>query len=199
MEKLLDEVVVDSDTHISDSSLLNLIWNALENTYSIKVFQKPSKYAHYSTVRQTTKEYMSGWLDCLVNIHSKPLSLVRFSMNLYFCHTPVSVWAILSHLRLALSKAHTMKIYNQASTVNISDRLNWHQHPTTAVIGADNMHYITHIGKPHINSEGEVQYTQVYNTINMWQLFHLPGIIQEYSSNFITPIPFKIITPENQN
>ena len=50
VEKLLDEVSVESDTHISDSPLLNLIWNALENTYSVKVFQNPSKYAHYSTV-----------------------------------------------------------------------------------------------------------------------------------------------------
>ena len=59
MEKLLDEVGVESDTHIFDSSLLNLIWNALENTYFIKVFQKPSKYAHYSTVQQTSQHFSS--------------------------------------------------------------------------------------------------------------------------------------------
>jgi hypothetical protein len=86
-----------------------------------------------------------GWVDCLSNMHAKPIALICFSMNLYFAHTPTSIWKMLSLLRLAISHTTTMKLYNIAMQIPIHQQLSWDVHPTTAVIGADNMHYITYV------------------------------------------------------
>lgn len=93
-------------------------------------------------------------------------------MNLYFSHTPIAVWNILSLLRFAISRTTTMRLYDQAMTIPVHTRLNWTEHPTTAIIGADNMHYITYVHVPFKDNEtGKVRYTHVYNTINIWQLY----------------------------
>jgi hypothetical protein len=104
-------------------------------------------------------------------MHEKPIALVRFSMNLYFCHTPLAIWNMLSLLRFCLSRTSTMRLYNQAITIPVYQRLGWQTHETTAVLGADNMHYITYMHTPHVNEEGKVHYTKVYNTINIWELY----------------------------
>lgn len=109
-------------------------------------------------------------------MHEKPIALVRFSMNLYFCHAPVSVWNMLSILRFCLSRKTTMRLYDQAMTIPVHQRLSWKQHATTAVIGADNNHFITHVGTPHANKSGKVEYTKVYNTVNIWQRYSQPNI-----------------------
>jgi hypothetical protein len=104
-------------------------------------------------------------------MHAKPIALIRFSMNLYFAHTPISIWKMLSLLHFAISRTSTMQLYNIGMTTPIHQQLLWDLHPTTAVIGADNMHYITYVRVPHMDVNGKVRYSQVCNTINIWQMY----------------------------
>ncbi len=103
-------------------------------------------------------------------------------MNLYFCHTHISIWNILSHLRLSLSKTTTIKLYNICSSLSIVKRLNWFQHNTTAIISADNMHYFTYISQPHTNIINQpIKHTNVYNTINIWQNYTNAPMLHQYN------------------
>ena len=78
-------------------------------------------------------------------MHEKPSALIRFSMNLYFCHTPVAVWNQLSILRFVILGTTTMQLYKLGMTIPVYVRLDWKQHDTMCVIRADNMTYITHM------------------------------------------------------
>jgi len=104
-------------------------------------------------------------------MHEKPIALICFSMNLYFCHTPLAVWNQLSILRFVISRTTTMQLYKLGMTIPVYVRLDWKQHDTTCVIGADNMTYITHMHAPMLDKSGTVKYTKVYNTINIYKKF----------------------------
>jgi hypothetical protein len=80
----------------------------------------------------------------LRDIHTKPIPIVRFSMLLQYHSCPTPIWNILSHLRLALSINTTKELYTVASAIPLPIRLNWDDHSTIAVLGADNMSYVTH-------------------------------------------------------
>ena len=122
-------------------------------------------------------------------MHSKPIAIVRFSMNLYFSHTPLVVWNILSLLQIAMSHTSTMNLYEVAMTIPVYQQLDWPQHQTTAILGADNMHYITYIHTPTLDKFGTVKFTTIYNTVNIWEKFSPPNTISNYDKPHCTMLP----------
>jgi len=90
------------------------------------------------TVRATSQDMLRGWSARLRDIHSKPLSIVRFSMLLHFFQCPYPIWNILSHLRFALSINTTKELFRVATQIPYPIRMNILDHLCIAVIGADN-------------------------------------------------------------
>ena len=64
---------------------------------------------------------------------------------------PVQLWAIFSHLHLALLYNTTMQLYTICNTIPMHVQLSWHEHPTVAILRADNMHYMTYASTPCLN------------------------------------------------
>ena len=90
------------------------------------------------TVRATSQDMLRGWSARLRDIHSKPLSIVRFSMLLHFFQCPYPIWNILSHLRFALSINTTKELFRVATQILYPIRMNILDHLCIAVIGTNN-------------------------------------------------------------
>jgi len=116
----------------------------MKNTYSAKAEKHPEEFARWNTIRKTCKEFLMSWCIRMRDIHLKPPMVARFSMLLLFHQCPTPIWSILSHLRLAFSINTTKQLYDVATSVPISIRCEWAQHATIAMVGVDNMSYITY-------------------------------------------------------
>lgn len=134
------------------------MWQWLQNTYARKAERYPDKYQRWLTIRETCKEALQDWCLRLRNIHVKPVFTARFSMLLLFHNCPNSIWSILSHLRLALSINTTKKLYEIATAIPISVRHTWIDHESVAMVGADNMSYITHRSQVRVENGQLLQY-----------------------------------------
>jgi hypothetical protein len=66
------------------------------------------------------------------------------------------------------------------NTVSVASRLDWPQHNSVAVVGADNMHYLTYVALPSMNQQNNIKYTNFYNTINIWQQYLPVNLITLY-------------------
>jgi hypothetical protein len=64
-----------------------------------------------------------------------------------------------------------MELYKIGMTIPVYIRLEWPQHETTCVLGADNMTYVTYAHTPVLDDTGKVHYSHVHNTINIWEKF----------------------------
>jgi len=137
----------------------------LRNTYQLKAERNTEKYARWITVRNTCTLLLDGWCLRLRDIHIKPPIIIRFSMLLSFLNCPTPLWNILSHLRIALSVNTTKRLMQIASQVSFPDRMEWMDHLSIAMVGADNMSYMTRASQVRV---GIAPYTFVH-TINMWQ------------------------------
>ena len=174
-EDLLDSMIAGhdllSEAQCQHPLLLKFIDTCLQNTYLAKAHRKPSKYTHRLTVHDTSMRFLAGWLDRLTNMHEKPIALIWFSMNMYFCCTPVSIWNQLSILRFAISRTTTMELYKIGMTIPVYTRLRWPQHATTCILGADNMTYVTYMHTPLMKDNGKLSFSHTYNTLNIWEKF----------------------------
>ena len=191
-EDLLDSMIAGrdllSEAQCQHPLLLKFIDTCLQNTYLAKAHRKPSKYTHRLTVHDTSMRFLAGWLDRLTNMHEKPIALIRFSMNMYFCRTPVSIWNQLSILRFAISRTTTMELYKIGMTIPVYTRLRWPQHATTCILGADNMTYVTYMHTPLMKDNGKLSFSHTYNTLNIWEKF--PTVpIANYDEENRKPLP----------
>jgi len=105
--------------------------------------RKPENYERWIIVRKACKEMVMSWTTRLKNIHTKPIAIARFSMLLLFHNCPFPVWNILSHLRLALSINTTKRLYEVATSISFAERMNWRDHGSIAMLGADNLLFHT--------------------------------------------------------
>ena len=120
-EDLVQSLIFGDDLSLlvecNHTILMNFVLLCLQNMYSAKAQRCPSKYNHFNQVHESSMCLLSGWINRLANMHSKPIAIVRFSMNLYFSHTPLAVWNILSLLQIAMSCTSTMNLYEVAMTI----------------------------------------------------------------------------------
>src|SRR5687768_14831252 len=106
------------------SQEFDILWSSLKNHYSTRAARHPQKYERWLTLRATIKQLLASWLIRLRNIHKMPVSIIRFSMNNLFIRCPLSLWSILSHLRLCLSHTKTLQLYDTCNSLSVVDRLN---------------------------------------------------------------------------
>ena len=149
----------------------------------MKAERYPEHYQRWLTIRATCKEMLMSWSLRLRNIHTKPPAIARFSMLLLHHQCPYSIWNILSHLRLALSINTTKRLYEAATAIPISVRLNWMDHQSIAMVGADNMSYITYNAQVRVCKGVISRYLLIFvvfyyfdlrkytwiDTVNLWQ------------------------------
>ena len=90
------------------------------------------------TVHATSQDMLRGWSVHLCNIHSKPLSIVRFSMLLHFFQCPYPIWNILSHLHFTLSINTTKELFWVATQILYPIQMNILDHLCITVIDTDN-------------------------------------------------------------
>lgn len=185
----MKQLLFFSDEH---SPIFTTLWKWLENTYHQKVYRHPHRYEQFITKQATTRTILIGWLQRMKQIHVLPPALVRLSMMLHFFNCPHELWQIFSHLRLVLSINTTKRMYSTATAITLPIRNSWMDHQTIAIIGADNMSYITH--KRQIRTENHTAVTFTWlDTINMWQRYTEPN----YFPNFrIDDHLFRTITPD---
>lgn len=104
-------------------------------------------------------------------------------MLLYYTHTPTVIWSFLSHMRMALSYNTTKKLYNICNEIPLPICLHWPQHPTTAIITADNMSYFIYNNTPVNTFTGNVEESHTYNTINIWKKYFSTDIIKPFEGD----------------
>lgn len=186
--------VFDSTTPffgVEHPPIFSIIWKWIKNTYAAKAERKPENYVRWHKLRNASQELVIAWMLRLKQIHVKPPAIIRLSMMLRFFQCPVQIWNILSHLRLVLSINSTDKLYTIATSIPISVRQNWTDHETIAVVGADNMSYITHKSNIRVENNAAVAMT-VLNTINTWQIRHEPDLFPTFGQYDYL---FEVITP----
>lgn len=128
-----------------------------------------------------------SWSTRLRNIHTKPIAITRFSMLLMFHNCPFPIWNILSHLRLALSVNTTKRLYEEATSISFADRMDWDDHGSIAMLGADNVMYYTATAQVRLNGNEFQRYTShffclYYNTYNRYNILHTINIWQRHNS-----------------
>jgi hypothetical protein len=85
-----------------------------------------------------------SWCIYMRDIYLKSPIVARFSMLLLFHQYSTSIWSILSHLHLAFSINTTKQLYDVATSILISIQCEWAQYMTIAMVGVNNMSYITY-------------------------------------------------------
>ena len=150
------------------SKVFRIIWRWVKNTYAIKAERHPEKFQRWLKVRETCKEIMFGWCTRLRDIHAKPVAIIRLSLQLLFHQCPYSIWEVFSHTQIVLSINTTKELAAVAVAIPLPVWNNWQDHADIAVLGADNMSYITQ--KAMVRVEGDKLSKSTWlDTINIWQ------------------------------
>ena len=132
------------------------------------------------TVRATSQDILCDWSACLCDIHSKPLSIVCFSMLLHFFQCPYPIWNILSHLRFALSINTTKELFQIAMQIPYPIWMNILDHLCITVIGADNWLVYMRLFQQRIKDEVVLLYSiflQLYVLIYLKNFFYINLIL----------------------
>ena len=196
MQMMCSNVSMREPVGPEETDVFDNLWNSLKNHYSTKVARNPQKYERWLTVRHSIKQLLASWLIRVRNIHKMPIFIMRFSMNLLFVRCPLSLWSMLSHLRLCISYTKTLQLYDTCNSISIVHRLHWPVHRSVAVIGSDNMDYATRLATPRMNEDGIIQFSRYFRTINSWQRFIDPAKISTFDP--FTDVMLPDLTDDNR-